>query len=48
MNNVYKANEELIDTETISMIDKKLLEVEIDEEKGVKWLTREEANALMK
>lgn len=36
-----------IDEKMISIIDKKLLEVEKDDANGVKWLTREEANNLM-
>ena len=35
------------DDKMINMIDKKLLEVERDDENGVKWLTREEADELM-
>ncbi|MBP3200051.1 MAG: hypothetical protein J6M39_00165 [Lachnospiraceae bacterium] len=36
-----------IDEKMISIIDKKLLEVEKDDANGVKWLTREEADNLM-
>ena len=36
-----------IDEKMISIINKKLLEVERDDANGVKWLTREEADNLM-
>ena len=38
---------EVIDEKMISIIDKKLMEVEQDDASGVKWLTREEADKLM-
>ena len=38
---------EVIDEKMVSIIDKKLMEVEQDDANGVKWLTREEAYKLM-